>query len=206
MVDILVALLAVSIVKSTPLVLGALSGVVCERSGVVNIAIEGMMLTAAFAGFAVAAASGSLLAGLHFAGGALTSFKLFDVESGREKKTIDAPFAQTMFLSFGPDDKILASGHLSLGVKFWDVARGNERTFFTASGPFTFNPTGDLLAVETASEVHLYNVAHGDRAAQFSLGHGDLTALQLLFTPEGRHLAALASDGNVYVFRVPTSE
>jgi simple sugar transport system permease protein len=64
MVDILVALLAVSIVKSTPLVLGALSGVVCERSGVVNIAIEGMMLTAAFAGFAVAAATGSLPAGL----------------------------------------------------------------------------------------------------------------------------------------------
>jgi len=42
--DILVALLAVSIIKSTPLVLGALSGVVCERSGIVNIAIEGMML------------------------------------------------------------------------------------------------------------------------------------------------------------------
>ena len=53
MIDIVVALLAISIVKSTPLVLGALSGIVCERSGVVNIAIEGMMLTAAFAGFAV---------------------------------------------------------------------------------------------------------------------------------------------------------
>ncbi|MCC7367943.1 MAG: ABC transporter permease [Chloroflexi bacterium] len=59
MLDIVVALLAVSIVKSTPLVLGALSGVVCERSGVVNIAIEGMMLGAAFAGFAVGVYTGS---------------------------------------------------------------------------------------------------------------------------------------------------
>jgi simple sugar transport system permease protein len=59
-----VALLAIAIVKSTPLVFGALSGVVCERGGVVNIAIEGMMLMAAFAGFAVAAVTGSLIAGL----------------------------------------------------------------------------------------------------------------------------------------------
>src|SRR4051812_19850057 len=64
MVDIVVALLAISIVKSTPLVLGALSGTVCERSGVVNIAIEGMMLAAAFAGFAVGVLSGSLVLGL----------------------------------------------------------------------------------------------------------------------------------------------
>ena len=64
MLDIIIALLAVSIVKSTPLVLGALSGTVSERSGIVNIAIEGMMLGAAFAGFAVAVLTGNLMAGL----------------------------------------------------------------------------------------------------------------------------------------------
>jgi simple sugar transport system permease protein len=64
MLDIVIALLAISIVKSTPLVLGALSGTVCERSGIVNIAIEGMMLAAAFAGFAVGVATGSLALGL----------------------------------------------------------------------------------------------------------------------------------------------
>src|SRR6266498_1878269 len=64
MLDVVVALLVIAIVKSTPLVFGALSGVVCERAGIVNIAIEGMMLMAAFAGFAVAAVTGSLTAGL----------------------------------------------------------------------------------------------------------------------------------------------
>lgn len=47
-----------------PLVLGALVGVMGERSGVVNIGIEGQMLVAAFAAFFAAAYSGSLLVGV----------------------------------------------------------------------------------------------------------------------------------------------
>src|SRR5689334_140868 len=47
----LVVLLQESLRVSTPLVLGALAGIWCERAGVVNIAIEGMMLTGACMGF-----------------------------------------------------------------------------------------------------------------------------------------------------------
>jgi ABC-type uncharacterized transport system permease subunit len=39
---------------ATPLALGAFCGVLCERSGIVNIGIEGIMLTAAFVGFMAA--------------------------------------------------------------------------------------------------------------------------------------------------------
>lgn len=43
--------LAQSTVKAAlPLVFGALGGVLCERSGVINVAIEGQLLTGAFAG------------------------------------------------------------------------------------------------------------------------------------------------------------
>ncbi len=51
---IIASMLATTIAVATPLTLGALSGLYCERSGVVNIGIEGMMLGAAFFGWLAA--------------------------------------------------------------------------------------------------------------------------------------------------------
>jgi general nucleoside transport system permease protein len=45
------SMLGSSLRLATPIVIGALAGIWCERSGVVNIAIEGMMLTGACVGF-----------------------------------------------------------------------------------------------------------------------------------------------------------
>ena len=49
---------------AVPLVLGAMVGVMGERSGVVNIGIEGQMLVGAFAGFFAAAATQSVVIGV----------------------------------------------------------------------------------------------------------------------------------------------
>lgn len=60
----LAGLLKTALLRSVPLTLGALSGILSERAGVVNIAIEGMMLSSAMTGCIVASASDSLWLGL----------------------------------------------------------------------------------------------------------------------------------------------
>lgn len=58
-----VGLAAQSIRLATPIALGAMAGVMCERCGVINIAIEGMMLTGACIGFTAALYTHNLMIG-----------------------------------------------------------------------------------------------------------------------------------------------
>src|SRR5262245_34660290 len=53
-----------SFTLAVPLILGALAGVLCERSGVINVAIEGHFLVGAFAGALVATLAASVWAGV----------------------------------------------------------------------------------------------------------------------------------------------
>jgi ABC-type uncharacterized transport system permease subunit len=57
-------LLTGAVVLSVPLVFGSLAGVVCERSGVINIAIEGQLLAGAFLAAVIASALGNPYLGL----------------------------------------------------------------------------------------------------------------------------------------------
>ncbi|CAN5743842.1 ABC transporter permease [soil metagenome] len=69
-------ILSSTIRNATPLVFAAMGGMFSERSGVVNIALEGLMLISAFAGVVGAFLSGSAWIGLGFALAAGLSFAL----------------------------------------------------------------------------------------------------------------------------------
>jgi ABC-type uncharacterized transport system permease subunit len=60
----LTGMLVSSLVRATPIALAALSGIYSERSGVVNIGIEGMMLVGAFTSVVAASVTGSMFAGV----------------------------------------------------------------------------------------------------------------------------------------------
>lgn len=57
------SMLASSVRLATPIIIGALAGIWCERTGVVNIAIEGMMLTGACFGFVAYSLLGPSMSG-----------------------------------------------------------------------------------------------------------------------------------------------
>ena len=67
----------------TPILLAALGGLFAEQAGVLNIALEGLILTGAFAGILAAAAGGSLVVGMlagALAGGLLAAvFTFFSI-------------------------------------------------------------------------------------------------------------------------------
>jgi ABC-type uncharacterized transport system permease subunit len=70
----LAGMLKTMVERAVPLTLGALSGILCERAGVVNIAIEGMMLAGAMMGALIGSVSHNLWIGVLAAvltGGAL---------------------------------------------------------------------------------------------------------------------------------------
>jgi simple sugar transport system permease protein len=69
MPDWIVAVLVTAVPSATPLLLAALGELVTERSGVLNLGVEGMMVVGAMAGFAVAVTTGSPTLG--FLAGAL---------------------------------------------------------------------------------------------------------------------------------------
>ena len=64
MIDLLGSIVSRGLVAATPLLLGTLGEILAERSGVMNLGIEGMMAVGAVGGFGVALATGSPWLGL----------------------------------------------------------------------------------------------------------------------------------------------
>ncbi len=62
--EVIGTLVLLTLIKGTPLIYAALGGVISERSGVINIGLEGMMATGAFTAVIVAYATHSPILGL----------------------------------------------------------------------------------------------------------------------------------------------
>ncbi len=80
MTDVLIAMLITIVSAATPLLFAALGELVVEKSGVLNLGVEGMMVMGAIAGFAATTHSGSLalgVAGAAFIGALMASVFAF---------------------------------------------------------------------------------------------------------------------------------
>jgi len=102
---LIVLLLAATIRVATPLLLAALAGMFSERSGVIDLGLEGKMLGAAFAAASVSAVSGSAWLGL--GAGILTAVVLalllgFACVTHRGNQVVAAMAVNIMVSGLGP--------------------------------------------------------------------------------------------------------
>jgi len=64
MTELIIASIMTMMTAATPLMFAATGELICERSGVLNLGLEGMMLIGAVFGFAAAAVTGNATLGL----------------------------------------------------------------------------------------------------------------------------------------------
>src|SRR3954468_6749952 len=124
---LIVLLLAATIRVATPLLLAALAGMFSERSGVVDLGLEGKMLGAAFAAAAVSAVSG--LAWLGLAAGILTAVALglligFACVTHRGNQVVAAMAVNIMVSGLGPT---LALAWFNLGGQTPQLDAASQR-------------------------------------------------------------------------------
>ncbi len=94
-----VLLIASLIVASTPILLAALGELVVEKAGVLNLGIEGMMITGAICGFIAAVESGSPVVGFAAAavGGAVLALMFGALTQGLMSNQVATGLALTLF-------------------------------------------------------------------------------------------------------------
>jgi simple sugar transport system permease protein len=95
----LVAILAAAISSGTPILYAALGELICERSGVLNLGVEGMMLVGAVSGFLAAVRTGNLALGVLaalVAGGAMALIHAFMTISLKVNQVVSG-LALTLF-------------------------------------------------------------------------------------------------------------
>lgn len=132
-------LFAAAIRIATPLALAAIGGTICERSGVVNIALEGIMLTGAFFGTAVVLATGEPWLGVFaavVAGVLIASVHAFASINLRSDQTVS-----------GTAINLLALGVTGFLMKLWYGHPGTTDQIETLGSVFNFSaPGGGFLA------------------------------------------------------------
>jgi ABC-type uncharacterized transport system permease subunit len=128
------AFLSSTVAMAAPLLLAALGELLVEDSGVINIGIEGVMLTGAFAAMAAAYATGSVAAGLGCA----------------------ALAALAMSALFGAMAVNLAVNQVVAGTALDIFALGVTGVFYRRM----FGVTGQALTVRTLRQVRLGPLSH----------------------------------------------
>jgi WD40 repeat protein/tRNA A-37 threonylcarbamoyl transferase component Bud32 len=135
------------------------------------------------------------------------SVTLWDPVEKRAVLSLPAGTKSVSALAFSPDGKRLAGAYDDSAVKIWDAATGQARSARTErTRPVTalaFSPDGKWLAsAGRDGQLIVWDGEWGDRRLAWNLS-GALSGIS--FASDNRHLAVGHINGNVYIFRLPSS-
>lgn len=130
MLEVFVFIISGTLAASTPLIYAAMGELVCEKSGMLNLGIEGMMATGAAAGFVLVATTGSHSVG--FFGGMICAMGLSLIYA-----------ILTVLLNANQVASGLATGILGLGVSS-AIGKKYEGTTVTPLADLPLGPLADI--------------------------------------------------------------
>ena len=132
-------LLASLMVAATPIILAAIGELVVEKSGVLNLGVEGMMITGAICGFAIAVQTGSPIVGFLAAavGGALLSLIFGVLTQYLMSNQVATGLALTLF-GLGLSS-LLGQGYIGIKPPAIDKLNFGPLSDIPGIGPVLFN-------------------------------------------------------------------
>jgi WD40 repeat protein len=123
-----------------------------------------------------------------FAGPALGTVRLYDVNSRRQVLLLRGQIGTPRHFSFGPDGRRLAwGGGVDEGLTICDLERLTTGGALPGSGPVAISPDGHLLAC-CDGRVHLYETGN-KRLVGRPLGGAGFNPLGVAFTHDGKRVA-----------------
>jgi WD40 repeat protein len=128
--------------------------------------------------------------------------KLWDVATGKELHSFQGPGYEIESVSFHPDGKTLASTHAySHTVYLRDVATGQKLRQVSGGSP-AFSPDGKTLATGGGGTIRFWDPHTAKEKDSLRIGPSGGSIHQIVYTPDGRHLATVNGNGTVYVLRL----
>jgi WD40 repeat protein len=139
------------------------------------------------------------------------TIRLWETATGKTLITLSGHEHGVRSVVFSPRDGLLASSSYDGSIKLWDVSAGREvRTLRGHKGAvYSVAFSADekwLASCGSDGTIRLWNPSTGEEKKMLQLGPPGGRICNIVFAPDGRHLATANGNGTVYILRLCGTE